>query len=134
MLAGGLNDKPANAAVAVVRFALAMHRAIHNLRLEREANGQPVFAWRIGLHTGPVVAGVVGIKKFAYDIWGDTVNIAARMEQGSEVGEINISESTHELVKATFACRARGHVVAKNKGELKMYFVIGARTETEVAA
>ena len=78
---------------------------------------------RIGIHTGPVVAGVVGSRKFAYDIWGDTVNTAARLEQGSASGKINISETTHQLVKAQFKCTFRGYLPAKNKGEIAMYFV-----------
>ena len=78
---------------------------------------------RIGIHTGPVVAGIVGVKKFAYDIWGDTVNIASRMESSGESGKINISESTYKLVKDKFHCTYRGKVQAKNKGEIDMYFV-----------
>ena len=78
---------------------------------------------RVGIHTGPVVAGVVGSHKFAYDIWGDTVNTAARMEQGSEPGRVNISEVTYALVKDTFPCTYRGALEAKNKGAIEMYFV-----------
>lgn len=78
---------------------------------------------RLGVHTGPVVAGIVGVKKYAYDIWGDTVNIAARMEQNSEAGKINISDSTYKLVKEKFNCVYRGKIEAKNKGEVEMYFV-----------
>jgi len=78
---------------------------------------------RIGIHTGPVVAGIVGVKKFAYDIWGDTVNVASRMESGGEAGKVNISGSTYCLVKAKFNCRHRGKIQAKNKGEIDMYFV-----------
>lgn len=81
------------------------------------------FNIRIGIHSGSVVAGIVGVKKFAYDIWGDTVNTAARMEQSSEPGKINISEFTYELVKDTFNCTHRGRINAKNKGEMNMYFV-----------
>ncbi len=81
------------------------------------------FTIRIGIHSGNVVAGIVGVKKFAYDIWGDTVNTAARMEQSSESGKINISETTYELVKARFACEYRGEIDAKNKGMMKMYYV-----------
>src|SRR6187399_2527605 len=81
------------------------------------------FEVRIGIHTGPVVAGIVGVKKFAYDIWGDTVNTAARMEQHSEAGSINVSASTFELVKGSFVCRYRGELEAKNKGVMRMYFV-----------
>lgn len=85
--------------------------------------GNNTFGIRIGIHTGSVVAGIVGIKKFAYDIWGDTVNTAARMEQNSETGKINISQTTYELVKDTISCTYRGEIKAKGKGMLKMYFV-----------
>ncbi|MBI1221608.1 MAG: tetratricopeptide repeat protein [Bacteroidetes bacterium] len=81
------------------------------------------FEIRIGIHSGSVVAGIVGVKKFAYDIWGDTVNTAARMEQRSEAGKINLSENTYLLVKDDFDCEYRGEIEAKNKGKLKMYFV-----------
>jgi class 3 adenylate cyclase len=83
------------------------------------------FPWgvRIGVHTGPLTAGVVGKMKFAYDLWGDTVNIASRMESAGEVGKVNISEATYNLVKDRFICIDRGMVEAKNKGIIKMYFV-----------
>ena len=84
------------------------------------------FDIRIGIHTGPLVAGVVGNKKFAYDIWGDTVNTAARMEQSSAANRINISQSTYELVKDKFKCSFRGKQPAKNKGLIEMYFVENA--------
>ncbi len=78
---------------------------------------------RLGIHSGSVVAGIVGVKKFAYDIWGDTVNTAARMEQSGETGKVNISETTRELVKDDFECTYRGEIEAKNKGKMRMYFV-----------
>jgi len=81
------------------------------------------FEIRIGMNTGPVVAGVVGKKKFAYDIWGDTVNIASRMETSSEAGRINISENTYQLVKHHFECEYRGEVEVKSKCSMKMYYV-----------
>ena len=88
----------------------------------------PAFTMRVGIHTGPVVAGIVGVKKFSYDIWGDTVNTASRMESSGEVGQVNISEATYELVKSesglTFT--PRGKVQAKGKGEMEMYFVNAA--------
>ena len=78
---------------------------------------------RIGIHTGPVVAGVVGSKKFAYDIWGDTVNIAARFEQTGEPGRINVSEAVVEAADGAFEFEYRGELEAKNKGKMKMFFV-----------
>ena len=85
--------------------------------------GQTRFDIRIGINTGPVVAGIVGTKKFAYDIWGDTVNVASRMESASEPGKINISENTYELIKEYYDCSYRGELFVKNKGMMKMYFV-----------
>jgi len=91
---------------------------------QRQAQlGDKTFRVRIGIHSGSVVAGIVGVKKFAYDIWGDTVNTAARMEQSSTADKINISQTTYDLVKDKFTCTYRGEIIAKNKGELKMYFV-----------
>ena len=81
------------------------------------------FRIRIGVNSGPVVAGIVGVRKFAYDIWGDAVNLAARMEQHGEPGKINISQSTWELVKDEYPCEYRGKIAAKHKGEVEMYFV-----------
>ncbi len=93
------------------------------MQQRREQLGDKTFEVRIGIHSGSVVAGIVGVKKFAYDIWGDTVNTAARMEQNSEAGKINISQTTYELVQDKFTCTYRGELEAKNKGKLKMYFV-----------
>lgn len=81
------------------------------------------FNIRVGINSGPVVAGIVGVKKYAYDIWGDAVNTAARMEQNSQAGKINMSGSTYQLVKNGFTCEHRGKIEAKNKGEIDMYFV-----------
>ncbi|MNU14870.1 Adenylate cyclase [compost metagenome] len=78
---------------------------------------------RIGIHSGPLIAGIIGVKKFAYDIWGDTVNTAARMEQNSIPGRINISENTCSLVKENYTCTYRGKIEVKGKGALDMYFV-----------
>ncbi len=106
---------------------------IRQFMLERrQMKGADTFEIRLGIHSGPVVAGIVGLKKFAYDIWGDTVNTAARMEQHSEAGRINISQATYELIGDGFRCCYRGEIAAKNKGAMKMYFVDG-RNEPAVA-
>ena len=94
-------------------------------RYLEERNNKNEIQWkmRAGIHSGHVVAGVVGKKKYAYDLFGDTVNTASRMESNGEVGKINISEATYELVKGKYNCIPRGHINAKGKGNLKMYFV-----------
>jgi class 3 adenylate cyclase len=125
--AGGLPEENTATAQHVVEAAIAMQKVIEDFKKKRIANDLPYFELRIGIHTGPVVAGVVGIKKFQYDIWGDTVNLAARMEQSGVPGKINISQYTYEKVKDQFHCVHRGKVDAKNKGEVDMYFVEGVK-------
>lgn len=93
------------------------------MKERRQQLGNKTFEIRVGINSGNVVAGIVGVKKFAYDVWGDTVNTAARMEQNSETGKINISSTTYELVKNTFNCIHRGKIQAKGKGEIDMYFL-----------
>lgn len=108
-----------------LKIVTAAKEIIAYMSDRRAQLGDKTFEIRIGIHSGEVVAGIVGVKKFAYDIWGDTVNTAARMEQNSEAGKINISQTTYELVKDSYACTYRGEIEAKNKGMLRMYFVEG---------
>ena len=110
-------------AVRTVKAALAIREFMDRYIEQCVKNNKQYFDIRIGIHSGPVVAGIVGVKKFAYDIWGDTVNNAARMEQSCQPGKINISHSTYEIVKEQFPCEYRGKIAAKNKGEIDMYFV-----------
>ena len=123
MCAGGLPVTNQTHPFDVVKAGLEMQQFILKNKEERMAKDQPFFELRLGIHTGPVVAGIVGVKKFAYDIWGDTVNTASRMESSGETGKVNISEATFELIKTNFVCEHRGKVKAKNKGEIDMYFV-----------
>jgi adenylate cyclase len=111
----GLPHETADHAVRVVRAALDI------AALSRDTTS---FNMRIGIHSGPVVAGIVGFKKYAYDIWGDTVNTAARMESSGQAGRVNISESTYQLVRDHFRCEDRGAFEVKGKGMVRMYFVV----------
>ncbi len=125
MCAGGLPT--ANKTHAIDACLTAMEFRDFALRMqELNSNSKDeMMPWelRIGLHTGSVIGGIVGTTKFAYDVWGDSVNIASRIESSSVPGKINISETTYELVKDFFVCEHRGKVSAKNKGEIHMYFL-----------
>ncbi|WP_240410083.1 adenylate/guanylate cyclase domain-containing protein [Flavisolibacter nicotianae] len=123
MCASGLPVPKDDHAVMAICAALEIVAFIEKRKQEKLSAGQVYFEVRIGIHTGPVVAGVVGTKKFVYDIWGDTVNVASRMESCGEEGRINISQSTYERVKEKFKCLHRGKINAKNKGMVDMYFV-----------
>ena len=123
MCVAGLPNISSTHASDMIKAALEMREFIGKYNREKSDKGDIPFEIRIGLHTGPVVAGIVGVKKFAYDIWGDTVNLASRMETNSEPGKINISGATYELVKNQFKCEYRGKIEAKNKGLVDMYFV-----------
>ena len=122
---GGLPKADVDNAYYVICAALEIQEFIKQIKTEREKSGSIYFEIRIGIHTGPLIAGIVGLRKFGYDIWGDTVNMAARMEQHGDKGKINISAATYELVKSKFSCTHRGKIEGKNKGQVDMYFVDG---------
>jgi class 3 adenylate cyclase len=123
MCAGGIPEKNSTNPVDAVRAALEMQEFMRAWKEEKIKKGEDFFELRLGIHTGALVAGVIGKKKFAYDIWGDTVNLAARMESSGEVGKVNISGETYRFIKDRFTCTHRGKIPAKNKGEIDMYFV-----------
>jgi hypothetical protein len=125
MCAGGIPEKNRTNPVEVILAALEMKAYMNKLKETSEIEGMKYWDIRIGIHTGTVVAGVVGQKKLSYDIWGDTVNTASRMESSGEAGKINISGTTYEFVKEFFSCEFRGKMPVKYKGELEMYFVNG---------
>ena len=124
MAVGGLPTPNETHAKDAIDAALEIQKFMKEYNKKKITAGKPYFETRIGIHTGPVVAGIVGVKKFAYDIWGDTVNIASRMESSGEIGKINISHSTYELVKDEFNFEHRGMISAKGKGKMDMYFVL----------
>jgi adenylate cyclase len=130
MCAGGLPFPTVDHAYKMILVAQEILEFVQHSNRENPLN-HTRFNIRIGINTGPVVAGVVGTKKFAYDIWGDTVNIASRMESNSAPGKINISENTFAIIKDSFDCEYRGEVEAKNRGMMKMYFVNGVKEGTK---
>jgi class 3 adenylate cyclase/lipopolysaccharide biosynthesis regulator YciM len=123
MCAGGIPAANKTNPVDIVRAGIEIKAFMDNLKIEREKQGKDYWELRIGIHTGEVVAGVVGKNKFAYDIWGDAVNTASRMESSGIPGQVNISGTTFEHIKDHFICTHRGKILAKNKGEIDMYIV-----------
>ncbi len=128
MCAGGLPFPTDDHAIKMVQAAFEIAEFVNDSKKINSEN-EIRFDIRIGINTGPVVAGVVGFKKFAYDIWGDTVNIASRMESNSEPGKINVSENTYTLIKDVFDCEYRGEIDVRNRGRMKMYFVNNCRVK-----
>lgn len=125
MCVSGIPVANSDHAVNAVKAALEMAEFVKKFAEERKKRNLPYARMRIGMHSGTVIAGVVGHKKFAYDVWGDSVNTASRMESSCEVGKVNISGTTYELVKDKFKCVYRGKIEAKRKGEIDMFYVEG---------
>jgi PAS domain S-box-containing protein len=123
MCAGGIPLANRKNPFMILLAGLEIQNVICELNLKKIKNKQLAWNLRLGIHTGELITGVVGKKKFAYDIWGDTVNTASRMESAGEVGKVNISGSTYELIKTYFDCTYRGKINVKNKGDIDMYFV-----------
>lgn len=129
MYAGGIPIVNNTHEIDAVLAALEIQSLIAKLNVEKKETGRPVFEIRIGVNTGPLMAGVVGEKKFVYDVWGDSVNLASRLESSGEKGKVNISESTYKEIKDFFVTHPRGQVLAKNKGAVHMFFVDRVKPE-----
>ena len=123
MCVGNYDLSAKESATQVVKLGIDIQNALDDWNAVREKNKLPRFTARIGVHTGEVAAGVVGSSKFAYDVWGDTVNVASRMESKGVAGKVNVSQSTKDLLSNDLEITARGKVEVKNMGEMEMYFV-----------
>ena len=123
MCAAGIPAEDSYNPVLITLAGLEIISFMDELKEERKKTDLPYFELRLGIHTGPLVTGVVGKKKFAYDVWGDTVNTASRMESSGAPGMVNVSEVTYKVIKDYFDCEFRGNIEAKNKGKIAMYFV-----------
>ena len=129
MCAGGIPEKNRTNPIEVVLAAMEMQHYMKSLKMKTDDGNRQIWDLRIGVDTGPVVAGVLGRKKITYDIWGGTVNTASRMEASGQPGKINITENTYMLIKDFFICKYRGKMPVKYKGEIDMYFVEGFKPE-----
>lgn len=132
MCVGGISERNRLHEVDTVLAALRIQEFMRKYQKSRARTGSPSWKLRIGIHSGPVVAGVLGQERFNYDIWGDTVNVANRMESAGEPDTINISEVTAQAVQEFFILEPRGRIFVKNKGEMEMYFVRGILPELSV--
>ncbi|MDF3821197.1 adenylate/guanylate cyclase domain-containing protein [Leptospira sp. 96542] len=131
MFVGGIPKTNTTHAVDSVMAALEIQAFMNQMKEIKKAQGLPYWELRLGIHSGELIAGVIGDKKFAYDVWSDTVNTASRCESSGVTGKINISQATYELVKDFFQCEYRGEIPAKHKGNIKMYFVEGLLPELQ---
>jgi class 3 adenylate cyclase len=129
MCVGGLPLRNKSNPIDTCLAALEIQKFAEKYNTIRARNNLPLWKVRLGIHTGSVIAGVIGSTKFAYDIWGDAVNTASRMETACEPGKINISETTYRYVKDLFECEHRGKIEAKNKGFIDMFYVKGVKPE-----
>jgi adenylate cyclase len=129
MCVGGVPEANRTHCVDACLAALEMQAAMTSINRRRERLGLPRWDARIGIHTGPVIAGVVGRRKFIYDVWGDAVNVAARMEAAGEARRINVSSDVHERMKLLFDFEPRGSIEAKNKGKVEMFYLLGLKPE-----
>jgi guanylate cyclase len=130
MVAAGVPTRRPDHAVVLTKVALAMAAGLERLPLRK---GQRV-QFRLGIHSGPMIAGVIGKSKFQYDLWGDTVNLAARMESHGVPGRVQVSSETHELIKHDFDCECRGTIPIKGKGEMVTWFVLGPKSAADRSA
>jgi adenylate cyclase len=125
MAAAGVPSPRADHAHKAALLALDMREVVATSAVA----GRPGLELRIGINSGPVVAGVIGTKRFLYDLWGDAVNTASRMESQGTPGEIQITRATYELLKDKFVCRRRGTILVKGKGEMETWYLVGSRSE-----
>lgn len=132
MAVGGVPEPIADHATRVVRAALRIQEVNTSRAAEAELSGDTAWIHRIGVHSGPLYAGVIGTSKFAYDVWGDTVNVASRLESACPPGRVNISAETAQLVQSHFDLEARGKIAVKNRGEIEMFLVVRERDQTDL--
>jgi adenylate cyclase len=123
MVVSGVPRRRADHAQALAHMALDMQKFIATHTFH---NGQQV-SFRIGINSGPVIGGVIGKRKFVYDVWGDPVNVASRMESHGVSGTIQITRATYELIKDDFVCESRGTVDVKGKGDMEVWLVLAAK-------